>query len=234
MKLVESIIMNGNITPILPLLITVDDVVKRIRNDTYVVLASKYDTLSKINSRVRIEKDTLRYHDWLYIENELVYMTINASSVYNGEQVRLITADESSITIERDGRKNIITDMYLSNVDGIKVNDKIPLAMPSYLYTFHKSQGMEFDNVAICIDDLFEFPMLYTGITRARKNVVFFTLNSLLFRDIEKTIKLSRNEDAYIEFISVGGNRCKLNEYLHERINTGTIEITTINDMYKQ
>ena len=232
MKLVDTVVMNGDITSILPLIVTVDDVVKRIRNESYIVLASKYDVLQKINSRVRIEKNTLKYHDWLYIENEPVYMTINSSSIYNGEQVTLITADESSITIENDGHRNIITDQYLCNVDSVKVNDKIPLAMPSYLYTFHKSQGMEFENVAICIDDLFEFPMLYTGITRARKNVIFFTLNSLLLNDIDKTIKLSKNEESYRNFLSISDNRDKLNEYLHERINTGTTEIRAINDIY--
>lgn len=234
MKLVDSIVMNGDITPIIPLIATVDDVVKRIRNESYIVLASRYDVLQKINSRVRIEKNTLKYHDWLYIENEPIYMTINSNSIYNGEHAILIHADETSVTIDNNGNRNIITDMYLCNVDGVKVNDKIPLAMPSYLYTFHKSQGMEFDNVAICIDDLFEFPMLYTGITRARKNVIFFTMNSLLLSDIDDTIKLSKNEESYQKFLSTADNRARINEYLCERINTGTIEIRTIDAIYNR
>ena len=60
------------------------------------------------------------------------------------------------------------------------INDKANFAMyypvaPSELLTFHRSQGKSIDNVIICIDNLFEASMLYTGITRARSSVMFHT-----------------------------------------------------------
>lgn len=46
---------------------------------------------------------------------------------------------------------------------------------PLNLYTFHKSQGLTFKNIIICTDNLFEFPMLYTGITRASNDIKFYS-----------------------------------------------------------
>ena len=43
------------------------------------------------------------------------------------------------------------------------------------IMTFHRSQGKTIENVIISIDSMFDVGMLYTGITRASKNVVFYT-----------------------------------------------------------
>ena len=67
--------------------------------------------------------------------------------------------------------------------------------MPGYLYTFHKCQGLEFDDVAICLDDLFAFPMLYTGMTRAKKNIHFFTMNGILYKYIMDYKKLNADDE---------------------------------------
>ena len=127
--------------------------------------------------------------------------------------------------------------MFIRNVEGLNSNGKVPIVMPSYLYTFHKSQGLEFDNVAVCIDDLFEFPMLYTGITRARKNVVFFTMNSMIYRDIEETVKKIIKHDSLKDIYM----RCSIDhdlqksiqEILQKYINSGTLELNAINNIYK-
>lgn len=47
--------------------------------------------------------------------------------------------------------------------------------MPAFLMSFHKSQGRTIDNVIICVDDIFDITMLYTGMTRARNNLKFFS-----------------------------------------------------------
>jgi hypothetical protein len=46
---------------------------------------------------------------------------------------------------------------------------------PHNLITFHRSQGKTIPNVIVCIDDIFDLGMLYTGITRAVNDVKFYT-----------------------------------------------------------
>lgn len=236
MKLVEEIIFKGNLLEIIPLLRPSDDIVKLVRDHGYTVISSTYNTLKIINDRVRTEKNALTYHDWKYMPNERVYMTINTNALYNGEMVTILTADDTSITIDSHNGKNIITDLYIRNIDGITVNDKIPIAIPSYLYSFHKSQGLEFDNVAICIDNLFEFSMLYTGITRAKKNVVFFTMNSMIYNELEKltgfSVKFSALNELHDKLAQneiMAQNTCDI---LRNYVNTGTVELNAINNIY--
>ena len=127
--------------------------------------------------------------------------------------------------------------MFIRNVEGVNSNGKVPIVMPSYLYTFHKSQGLEFDNVAICIDDLFDFSMLYTGITRARKNVIFFTMNSMIYKDIEEmikeTLKLDSIKDIYTQCLTDNALHKSIQEILQKYINSGTLELNAINNIYK-
>ena len=231
--LVESIVMNGDYTKIIPLLRTSDDVVRLVRDEHYTVLSSKYDVLKIINQRVRL-MDALDYHGWKFVCNEYVYMTVNTGKLYNGQCVTLLNADNSSITLDTPDGKNVITDMYIRTVDGNKLNDKIPIAMPAYLYTFHKAQGLEFDNVAICIDDLFEFPMLYTGITRARKNVVFFTMNSLFISDLESILNAPLNHSTIESLPSITESVYnKLNGAIIGYVNGGTEEMNIIRNIYE-
>ena len=237
MQLVENIVMNGNNTDILKHLYTADDIIKAIKDEGYVVIASRYDNLKRINERTYIDGDELLYHDWRYRKGESVYMTVNTNALFNGEIVTLIDAKDTSITIEGRNGKDIITDMYLSKVLEEKTSSMIPIALPAYLYTFHKSQGMEFDNVAICIDDLFEFPMLYTGITRARKNVKFFTMNSMLLAALDaffgtpfNCAKMASVKDS---LLADAGKLKTLNGILAEFINNGSVEMNAIKNIYE-
>lgn len=51
--------------------------------------------------------------------------------------------------------------------------------LPNQLITYHKSQGMGYEEVVLCVDDIFDISMLYTGITRARHNIIFYSKNSI-------------------------------------------------------
>ena len=46
---------------------------------------------------------------------------------------------------------------------------------PGFLLTVHKSQGRSIDKVIVCIDEMFDVAMLYTAITRARNEIVFYS-----------------------------------------------------------
>jgi hypothetical protein len=237
MQLVETAVMNGNNIDILKYLYTTDDIIKMIRDEGYVVIASRYDILKRINERAYINDTVLLYHDWRYRKGESVYMTVNTNTLFNGEIVTLVDANDTSITIEGKNGKDIITDLYISNVLEEKTSSTVPIALPTYLYTFHKSQGLEFDNVAICIDDLFEFPMLYTGITRARKNVKFFTMNSMLFTELDAFFGTTFNHAKMASFndnlLIDESKRKTLNEILSKYINNGTVEINAIKNTYE-
>ena len=237
MKLIDDVIFNRNLLEILPKIRTPDEVIRSIKNDNYTVIASTYDILRKINERVRLEEDTLMYHEWRYIPNESVYSTVTTDSLYNGERAILLGADATSVTIDTDHGRTIISDIFLRNVNGININEKIPIVMPTYLYTFHRAQGLEFDNIAICIDHLFEFPMLYTGMTRARKNIIFFTMNSLLYRNIDEalndTVKCYSFKNIYERSLSDYMLRESLQRILQKYIYSGTLELTAVNNIYK-
>jgi ATP-dependent exoDNAse (exonuclease V) alpha subunit len=157
--------------------------------------------------------------------------------LFNGEIVTLVDAKDTSITIDGKNGKDIITDLYVSKVLNEKAGSTVPIALPTYLYTFHKSQGLEFDNVAICIDDLFEFPMLYTGITRARRNVKFFTMNSMLYTELDAFFGTTFNNSKMASFndnlLTDANKRNALNVILSKYINNGSVEINAIKNIYE-
>ena len=71
--------------------------------------------------------------------------------------------------------------IYISRIeDG--PNSYYPI-LPANMITVHRSQGKGYDNVIICVDNLFDICMLYTAVTRARKEVLFYS-----------TIATSRND----------------------------------------
>jgi exodeoxyribonuclease V alpha subunit len=236
MKIVDSIIMKGDYREILCNLYTTDEVIRMVKDDGFTVIASQYNTLKLINERVRSD-NYLTYHDWRYKEGESVYMTVSTASLFNGEIVKLLTVTDNSITIENVHGKDIISDLYLKYLQEEEVRKNIPIALPTYLYTFHKSQGLEFDNVAICIDHLFEFPMLYTGITRARKRVVFFTMNHGLTMELDtifnRPVNRSIMRDFYNNHSEMEVNWKQINEISAKYINNGSVEINVIKDLYE-
>lgn len=71
--------------------------------------------------------------------------------------------------------------IYISRIeDG--PNSYYPI-LPANMITVHRSQGKGYDNVIICVDNLFDICMLYTAVTRACKEVLFYS-----------TVATSRND----------------------------------------
>lgn len=75
---------------------------------------------------------------------------------------------------------NILGDVIKTSDNAyIKTNEQgLFDVLPINFLTVHYSQGRGFDNVCLCIDDLFELGMLYTGITRARNNISFISFKN--------------------------------------------------------
>ena len=62
----------------------------------------------------------------------------------------------------------------IKEVDKTKSEEFYPVC-PSFLLTIHKSQGKTIDNVIVCVDEMFDVSMMYTAITRAKENLIFYS-----------------------------------------------------------
>lgn len=171
-----------------------------------VFIASTYNTLKNVNFKVRENfGETFENHGFLFTSGETVYITKNETN-RNASESTYKNGDFFKI-VEKGG---VI--IYEKN-DKLKNKNKIifdnPPAVPAYLYTFHKSQGLEFSSVIICVDNLFLFPMLYTGITRAHSgerlngnlNPVYFTS---VFHDLP-----GMSPDYLAKIINTGGDEIR-------------------------
>lgn len=158
-----------------------DECIKLLKNN-YTLIASTYKTLDIFkNELYEIPK-----------KGDFIYGTETIDDIINGN-VYIIMNIENEIVLARD----IETDELIFFHKPYKF-------YPLNLYTFHKSQGLTFENIIICTDNLFEFPMLYTGITRASKNIKFYS---------------SKDKKSRIEYLQThsGSNEIKLLREIFER-----------------
>lgn len=173
--LVNSVFNSKNLYYLSNYMIDLYTVVNLIHSENYVFIASSYSILEEI-----IEKLPYDYYikqnmagkngfKKLYLKkNSMIYTTDNHNDYYNGELMEFIDYDINRNTISCK-KKNGVEILIKPNQFGY-----LPVA-PSNVYTVHKSQGLEFDNVIVCTDNLFLFPMLYTAITRAKNNIKFYS-----------------------------------------------------------
>lgn len=106
----------------------------------------------KPNMRVHIDGESNK-HDYVYIGNE---------------------DNDISLDCKRNNllfKNEINNELYI--IDSLNV-PSIDI-LPQQLITYHKSQGLGYDDVVLCVDDVFDISMLYTGITRARHNITFYS-----------------------------------------------------------
>ena len=72
-----------------------------------------------------------------------------------------------------------------------------------YVMTIHKTQGSEFDEIAIILPDevnrVLTKELLYTGITRAKKKLTIIADESVLKTTITKKVKRNSNIKGLIE-----------------------------------
>lgn len=79
---------------------------------------------------------------------------------------------------------------FENKAQGIAINRlSDDMVTTAYAMTIHKSQGSEFDHVAICFDDqnarLLSQELIYTAVTRAKKQVTIFSTPSALSRALK-------------------------------------------------
>lgn len=193
-----------------------DQMIKKFINDGYVVISSKYKNLQKIYSYTQNIKTDLSNSTILSRIGEInidkkMILTKNINKNFtNGQVVQVYLTDkDDEIKIKNDQYEVIIKKsdprsdntldyseetedkkMFKNTKSKINNSKSFPL-LPLNFYSIFKAQGKSFDNVIIVLDDLFEITMLYTGITRAKNNVVFTHIHKL--DDILEDLKIKNN-----------------------------------------
>lgn len=114
-------------------------------------------------------KDEDKFQDGFYYKGCSVVFTHNTDKYCNGDTGRIIRFDEESIDIMLDDVNKLITVKY-EDLENMKF---------AYALTTHKVQGSEYEKIKIFLPKkLTNFSanknMLYTMITRARKNVEIY------------------------------------------------------------
>lgn len=149
------------------------DSINEINMDNCVYIASTYENLKKMRTEdvdgfpTRIGKVKISQNNYLLTEN------IN-EEFHNGDIVKVVSYEPNNIIgdvlkIEKDNKT-----LYLKKNE-YRVFDILP---DNYI-TIHYAQGRGYKNVIMCIDDLFEIGMLYTGITRAIENIKFISFKNI-------------------------------------------------------
>lgn len=149
-----------------------------LMNQNYTFIASKYEYLFKIHSFIntrkkydfRIKQKNNSFKEFYLSKGDKVIITENIKYgdeiITNGDEYVFEDYVNKSLVLSRDDNK-IFIDM---------INDCYPI-LPANVITYHKAQGKSYDNVILCVDNLFDFTMLYTGLSRARNDILLFTFD---------------------------------------------------------
>lgn len=170
--------------------ITTHNLVDRlVRDEGYVVIASRYDILDTINESVNAgeisiactsEKPCLKR---IYFEVGQTYMVgETVGTIVNGETLTCTSCNAGNrptIILEKEDHTPIVYDGKFS-------------ILPSYLLTAHKAQGMSIARVIVVLDSLFETNMLYTMITRAMHDVKYYSTSGLNREELQQHIDTTR------------------------------------------
>lgn len=174
-----------------------DDVVNKLIVENWYFLTARYTIMQSIYDKlserycqdglITIHQDVnFRYglkRLYLYPGMKIIVCDTSTHRNYKGQPIyyngEALTFTGNIVNNTLKCIKHIDDDMitkeiYISKILDDKGEEYFPI-IPENLMTIHKSQGLSLDNVIICIDELFDVSMLYTAITRSRKNVLFYT-----------------------------------------------------------
>ena len=171
------------------------DIPNYIINSNYVFIASKYSILQKVYdyiyenfwSKSKIQNDIINIEQhisfssgfknlYLYPGMKIIACSTDANKRYiNGEELTFTGNFEcGKMKCLNEEKKEYVFIEKVKEVEKTNGNLYYPIC-PSFLMTIHKSQGKTINNIIVCIDDMFDMSMMYTAITRAKDNLVFFS-----------------------------------------------------------
>lgn len=170
--------------------VSLSTVVSKIRNDGFVYIASTYRHLQKVYDRVYGQTRNVNGNPILPFRQHIsengngftilylhvgmnVIATTTTPSYYNGEELivnELGYAHGRLSYVNLQHSNGEVFRMEPLTEDG---STYYPIT-PANLLTVHKSQGRGFDKTIVCVNDMFEPTMMYTAITRAKNEILFF------------------------------------------------------------
>ncbi|MDY7501306.1 ATP-dependent RecD-like DNA helicase, partial [Bacillus thuringiensis] len=162
-----------------------EELVQRLVFEGYQILTNTRKLAKDINLIVQAKKKdiTLCFNDFKYDLNDRVMIIANSSArnVSNGDTGRIVNYDDQGVCVRLDLEDR---DVFYKYEDTEEI-------VPAYAFTVHKSQGSEYENVAVFVDSqpkLNTNNLLYTGITRAKKSIKVYVPNEMVLTNMINTV----------------------------------------------
>lgn len=158
--------------------------------DTYRILCSNRNGLcgtKRLNAALsqRLRTKMLAPHEeWFAGRVVIVARNNPAVGVHNGDVGFCAYDDHDRLRVwfqGDDGNAKAVNPVYLTEVED------------GYALTVHKSQGSEYDTVALCIcehdNSVLTRELIYTGITRAKKDLLIYAVTEILEVACSRTVQ---------------------------------------------
>ncbi|MDA1861376.1 AAA family ATPase [Bacillus cereus group sp. BY122LC] len=162
-----------------------EDLVQKLVSDGYQILTNTRKLAKDINLIVQATKKDITkcFNDFKYDLNDRVMIIANSSArnVSNGDTGKIIDFDERGVCVRLDLEDREVFYKYEDTEE----------IVPAYAFTVHKSQGSEYENVAVFVDSqpkLNTNNLLYTGITRAKKDIKVYVPNEMVLTTMINTV----------------------------------------------
>lgn len=153
---------------------SLNDIVLNLVNSGYQILTNTKKMTKEINMIVQKKKSEITrcFNDFRYNEGDRVMIVANSTprEVSNGDTGIIVSYDEKGVTVQLDCENRQVFYKYEDTEE----------IVPAYAFTVHKSQGSEYEKVAIILEDQLQLNtnnLLYTAITRAKKDLKIFVPN---------------------------------------------------------
>lgn len=149
-------------------------IVADLVKEGYQILTNTKKMTWDINMIVQSDKKEITrcFNDFKYNVGDRVMIVANSTprEVSNGDTGRIVEYNEKGVFVQLDNENRQVFYKYEDTEE----------IVPAYAFTVHKSQGSEYDKVAIILENqpkLNTNNLLYTAITRAKKEVKVFVPN---------------------------------------------------------
>lgn len=185
----QNIVVNG-FTPYL-IESQIEDIFDRFRNFR-ILCANKAGpygvvTLNRIVEKILSDKNLI-FPQRTYYRGKPVIIT------QNDYHLNLFNGDMGIVLTDSDGDLKV----FFMNVDG-RIRKIHPARLPAhetaFAMTVHKSQGSEFDQILLILSDryspIFTRELIYTGITRARKQAIICGKKDIFYKAVSEKIQRS-------------------------------------------
>ena len=184
------------------------DMLRLINDEDYIFIASRYKILQhvydalyerylkRVEGLVIIDQSKAgnkAFYNRLYLTPGMAIIACQTvkNEYINGQEL-IFTGNEEAQGLKCiDPMTNEI--IYIHKVRDSIDSSYYPIS-PAFLLSVHKAQGRSIDKVIVCIDEMFDISMLYTAVTRARNNLVFYSCEAINER-VKKLIDVAHVDE---------------------------------------